>query len=316
MPPMDLSIAKWEHILMPQHVVVRDYNPDYPSMFEAEKKLLAPIFADNLVSFYHIGSTTVVGLKAKPIIDIMPVVHSLSGADSARGALEALGYEYLGEFGIAGRRYLRKGGDERTHQIHIFRADDTLNLERHLAFRDYLRAHEDTREEYARLKKALAEKFPRDIDGYCEGKDSFVRRVQALALSCYDGSWNRLYLAARAVQGKRTLSATVEAGSVAAALLTQKGNVYTGVCIDTACSLGMCAERAAVAAMVTHGESAIEKLAAVMPDGSVGMPCGACRELLAQLGDDAGDIRILRDLDTGESVTLRSLLPSWWRERK
>ena len=301
---------------MAQHITVREYDPVWREKYEREKALIANILQDNLAAVYHIGSTAVPGLAAKPVIDIMAAVKSLEGADGAAKKFEAAGYEYLGEFGIAGRRYLRKGGDERTHQIHIFRADDTLNLERHLAFRDYLRAHEDTREEYARLKKALAEKFPRDIDGYCEGKDSFVRRVQELALSRYDGSWNRLYLAARAVQGKRTLSATVEAGSVAAALLTQKGNVYTGVCIDTACSLGMCAERAAVAAMVTHGESAIEKLAAVMPDGSVGMPCGACRELLAQLGDDAGDIRILRDLDTGESVTLRSLLPSWWRERK
>lgn len=177
---------------MAQHITVKEYDPAWRELYEKEKALIADILQENLVAVYHIGSTSVPALAAKPVIDIMVAVKSLDAADGAAEKFAEAGYEYLGEFGIAGRRYLRKGGDERTHQIHIFRADDTHNLERHLAFRDYLRTHEDAREEYAKLKKALAEKFPYDIDGYCEGKDAFVRRVEALALACYDGSLNRL----------------------------------------------------------------------------------------------------------------------------
>ena len=102
--------------------------------------------------------------------------------DAAKDSLEALGYEYLGEFGIPGRRYLRKGGDERTHQVHVFAAEDEVNITRHLAFRDYLREHPDVRDEYAALKRALAEKYPYDIEAYCEGKDAFVKRYERESL--------------------------------------------------------------------------------------------------------------------------------------
>lgn len=165
------------------------------------------------------------------------VVRSLEKTDGAAEKFAETGYEYCGEFGIAGRRYLRKGGDERTHQIHIFQADDWGNIGRHLAFRDYMRTHEKERNQYAKMKKALAQKFPWDIDGYCDGKENFVREMEALALSEYDGSWDRLYISAGNVQCERTISPTIEAGSVSAALLTEKGNIYVGVCIDTACCL-------------------------------------------------------------------------------
>ena len=124
--------------------------------------------------------------------------------------------------------------------------------------------------------------------------------------------WNRLLSAAKKVQNKRDVSVFVEAGGVAAAILTEAGNIYGGVCIDTACTLGMCAERNAISSMITNGESRIKKLVAVMPDGSVGMPCGACRELLMQLDRDSGNIEILKDSDTYEAVRLRDLVPDWW----
>ena len=253
------------------------------------------------------------GLAAKPIIDMMAVVRSLEKVDDARGKFSELGYEYLGEFGIAGRRYFRKGGDERTHQIHIFQADDWNNIGRHLAFRDYMRTHEKERAEYAEIKTALAQRFPYDIDGYCDGKDAFVREMEKRALLEYDGTWDRLYIAARKVQYERKISPTIDAGAVCAALLTEKGNIYTGVCIDTACSLGMCAERNAIANMITNGESHIKKIAAVMPDGKAGMPCGACREFMMQLDECAGEIEILCDYETKGTVKLKALLPDWWR---
>ncbi len=296
---------------MPQHITVSEYDPSWPAQYEEERKRVAAVLKDNALAIYHIGSTSVPGLAAKPILDILAAVRDLSQADAAAGEFARLGYEYLGEFGIPGRRYLRKGGDQRTHQIHLFQADDWHSLHRHLAFRDYMRSHPAQREEYAALKKELARRFPYDIDGYCDGKEEYVRNIEKLALAQDPGTWDQLYLAARRVQRERTLSPTVEAGGVAAALLTDQGHIYTGVCIDTACSLGMCAERNAIAHMITCGESRIVKIAAVMPDGKVGMPCGACRELMRQL-DGAGETEILRDYETKKAVRLRETLPDWW----
>ena len=298
---------------MPQHITVLNYDPEWPLKYERERKAIAEILDGNGISIYHIGSTSVPGLAAKPIIDMMAVVRSLEKVDDARGKFSELGYEYLGEFGIAGRRYFRKGGDERTHQIHIFQADDWNNIGRHLAFRDYMRTHEKERAEYAEIKTALAQRFPYDIDGYCDGKDAFVREMEKRALLEYDGTWDRLYIAARKVQYERKISPTIDAGAVCAALLTEKGNIYTGVCIDTACSLGMCAERNAIANMITNGESHIKKIAAGMPDGKAGMPCGACREFMMQLDECAGEIEILCDYETKGTVKLKALLPDWWR---
>ena len=124
--------------------------------------------------------------------------------------------------------------------------------------------------------------------------------------------WNKLYNAAIKVQNNRTISPFIEAGGVAAAILTKKGNIYVGVCIDTASTLGMCAERNAIANMITNGESQIAKVVAVMPDGKVGSPCGACREYMMQLDKDSEEIEILLDLDKQKTVKLKELIPDWW----
>ncbi len=124
--------------------------------------------------------------------------------------------------------------------------------------------------------------------------------------------WNKLVQAALRVQKGRTISPFIDAGGVAAAILTKQGSIYVGVCIDTASSLGMCAERNAIANMITNGESRIDKVVAVMRDGRVGPPCGACRELMMQLDRDSGEIEILLDLDTMKTVKLKELVPDWW----
>ena len=124
--------------------------------------------------------------------------------------------------------------------------------------------------------------------------------------------WNKLYDEAIKVQNSRTISPFIEAGGVAAAILTKQGNIYVGVCIDTASTLGMCAERNAIANMITNGESKIDKVVAVMPDGTVGSPCGACREYMMQLDRDSGEIEILVNLKTKETVRLKELIPDWW----
>ena len=124
--------------------------------------------------------------------------------------------------------------------------------------------------------------------------------------------WDTLYKRALEVQNGRVISPFVDAGGVAAAILTKGGNIYVGVCIDTCSSLGMCAERNAIANMITNGESEIDKVVAVMTDGSVGSPCGACRELMMQLSDRSAEIEILTDLETYSFVTLGELVPDWW----
>lgn len=126
------------------------------------------------------------------------------------------------------------------------------------------------------------------------------------------GEWSVLIERARAVLHPREISPFVEAGGVAAAILTEAGNVYVGVCIDTACSLGMCAERNAAANMITNGEHRIKKLVCIMGDGKAGMPCGACRELLMQLSPENAELQILADCETEKAVSLKELVPDWW----
>lgn len=116
---------------------------------------------------------------------------------------------------------------------------------------------------------------------------------------------------ARAVLNPRRLSSNAEAGGVAAAILTGAGNVYTGVCVDTACSMGFCAEHAAAVAMITAGDSRIAKLVAVASDGRIMAPCGRCREFVSQLHDCNGDAEVL--VAPGVVVKVRDLLPYGWR---
>lgn len=128
-----------------------------------------------------------------------------------------------------------------------------------------------------------------------------------------DKVWEELYSAARAVQNERRISDYVEAGGVAAAVLSDSGKIYTGVCIDTCSTLGICAERNAIFNMITNGESRISKVLAIMPDGRTGAPCGACRELMTQLmPEDYSDIEIMLDYEAGKIAALGELTPEWW----
>lgn len=125
--------------------------------------------------------------------------------------------------------------------------------------------------------------------------------------------WTALYEAAKNVQNGRKVSGYVEAGGVAAAILSKKGNIYTGVCVDTCSTLGICAERNAIFNMLTNGDDEIEKVLAVMPDGKTGAPCGACRELMVQLMPDSYKaVEIMLDYEAGKIITLGELTPEWW----
>mgnify|MGYP002950675634 CR=1 FL=1 len=128
-----------------------------------------------------------------------------------------------------------------------------------------------------------------------------------------DQSWEELFQAAKVVQKGRSISKYVEAGGVAAAIRAKSGKIYTGVCIDTCSTLGICAERNAIFHMITEGEQEIDQVLAIMPDGRTGAPCGACRELMVQLMPDSyQEIRIMLDITKGKVVTLGELTPAWW----
>ncbi len=128
-----------------------------------------------------------------------------------------------------------------------------------------------------------------------------------------DAIWKTMYEAAKAVQNGRAVSDFVEAGGVAAAILSESGKIYTGVCVDTACTLGICAERNAIFHMLTCGEHRISKVLAVMSSGKTGAPCGACRELMTQLmPGEYKDIQIMLDYEHEKIVTLGELTPEWW----
>lgn len=125
-------------------------------------------------------------------------------------------------------------------------------------------------------------------------------------------TFDELYRRAFSVVNPRRLSDEAEAGSVGAALLTDRGNVHVGVCIDTACSMGFCAEHAAAAAMVTAGENRVVQMVAVGASGRILPPCGRCREFISQLHDGNRQAEVLVAPST--VVRLEDLLPHDWRE--
>ena len=159
---------------MSRIIEVVPYNSAWPQMFEAEAALIKKALGDNCIAIHHIGSTSIPGLSAKPIIDILPVVKDIQKVEAR--PMETLGYEAKGEYGMAFRRYFQKGDDIRTHHVHVFEQGDP-EIDRYLKFRDWMRSHPDDAKAYAALKSELAKKFSDDILGYCNGKDAFVASI-------------------------------------------------------------------------------------------------------------------------------------------
>ena len=176
-------MRKWVGEPTPRRVEVVAYDPAWPERYRLAAAELAQVYGDALCSIHHIGSTSVVGLAAKPIIDIMPLVHDIEQVDSFDPQMLAIGYEPLGEHGIARRRFFRRRrGAVHFEHVHIFQADDP-EVERHLAFPAYLRAHPADAEAYAQIKIEMAQRFPFDIYGYMAGKNELVKRLEAAALA-------------------------------------------------------------------------------------------------------------------------------------
>jgi GrpB-like predicted nucleotidyltransferase (UPF0157 family) len=169
----------------PIPVVLAEYDADWPHMaarLAEQLKVLGP----TLVEVHHIGSTSVPGLVAKPIIDLMPLVTNLADLDNKRALVGQLGYGWHGEFGLSGRRYctLSDELDKRIAQLHFFEAG-TSQAHRHLAFRDYLRANPDVADAYAKEKQRARNLHPEDSHAYTDQKSAWIHNVEAKALIWY-----------------------------------------------------------------------------------------------------------------------------------
>ena len=163
-------------------VEVVPHDPRWREAFEAEAEQVAAALGENVVAVHHIGSTSIPNIYAKPVIDLLVEVGDIAEVDGRSSAMQALGYEVKGEYGIPGRRYFRKDNREgaRTHHVHAFEAGSAEAL-RHLAFRDYMMAHPADAQRYSELKRRLAEEHPQDIDGYMDGKDGFIKEIDRRA---------------------------------------------------------------------------------------------------------------------------------------
>lgn len=154
------------------------HDPQWRQEFENEAEQIAEALGNNVVAVHHMGSTAIPNIYAKPVIDILLVVQDHAVLDAKQDAMEALGYEAFGEFGIPTRRYFRRDNalGDRTHQVHAFEAGSP-QIARHLAFRDYMVAHPEAAQEYSDLKQKLAAEHPNDIEAYMDGKDAFIQEI-------------------------------------------------------------------------------------------------------------------------------------------
>ncbi|WP_106225325.1 GNAT family N-acetyltransferase [Legionella pneumophila] len=170
-----MSVKQEQHLIK-----VVPYDSSWSMQFEQEAEQIKKALGNNCIDIHHIGSTSVPGLAAKPVIDMIPVILDLSKVDSANTAMRTLGYEAKGEYGIPFRRYFQKGDNQRTHHAHVFELGNS-EIERHLKFRDWMRSHPEDREAYARLKQELARQYSDDITAYCLGKEDFIAIIDKKA---------------------------------------------------------------------------------------------------------------------------------------
>lgn len=163
-------------------VEIVPHNPRWSASFAVESQLLGSVLGAGLAALHHIGSTAIAGIHAKPVIDMLAVATSIDALEAAGPGLAALGYRAMGSYGIEERRYFRKDDatGRRTHHLHGYAAGSP-HIARHLAFRDYLRAHPVIAQQYSSLKRQLVA----DCDDYIEGKAPFVLATQADAMAWY-----------------------------------------------------------------------------------------------------------------------------------
>ena len=165
-------------------IEVVNFDPSWAKIFEIEKIALSKVIGGNALKIDHIGSTSVIGLSAKPIIDILIEVLSVEELDVLDKEFIALGYTVKGENGISGRRYFQKGGNQRSHHVHAFQSND-IHLLRHRAFKAYLVAHPEVALEYGLVKTEAVSKSDNDINVYMALKNNFIQKHEQLALNWF-----------------------------------------------------------------------------------------------------------------------------------
>lgn len=163
-----------------RRVEVVSYHSNWKEMYKEESGKIKNILNDIIIDIYHIGSTAIPGIKAKPVIDILVEVKDIEAADQYNHKMEELGYEAMGEYGIPKRRFFRKGGNKRTHHIHIFQVGNE-EIERHINFKEYLISHLDKGQEYSKLKEKLINKYTYDVENYTNGKSNFIKEIDRKA---------------------------------------------------------------------------------------------------------------------------------------
>lgn len=159
-------------------VTVTAYDPDWAHRFEALKAVLMPGVAPFCLSIEHVGSTSVEGLPAKPVIDLDIIIPDAASLPPVIAGLATLGYEHRGDLGIAGREAFRRPPDTFPHNLYVC-VRGCVALHNHLTLRDHLRANAADRQRYGELKQALAQKHADDIDSYVEGKTAFILGILA-----------------------------------------------------------------------------------------------------------------------------------------
>jgi GrpB-like predicted nucleotidyltransferase (UPF0157 family) len=169
-------------------VRLSDFSLEWAQMFQTEAQFLKTIFGGEIIRFEHFGSTSVQGMKAKPVIDMMAIVKDINSIDLFNEKMASIGYDVAGEWGIPGRRLFRKGGENRTHHIHFYQ-NDNPQIERHLIFRDYLRVHPEEAARYSGFKEELAHRFE-NTSGYSPAKKAFVSEMEQRALHWYSVAKN------------------------------------------------------------------------------------------------------------------------------
>ena len=160
---------------MEDPILIAEYDAEWPMLYEQEKIKILNALGDTIADIQHIGSTSVPGLAAKPVIDILLGIEYVPPQDAQIAAVETIGYLYCGELGIPGRHYFRCG-IPRTHQIHLVKLDSKF-WETHILFRDFLRAHPDAAQQYEALKRDLAVNFRDDRERYTDSKAPLIEQM-------------------------------------------------------------------------------------------------------------------------------------------
>jgi GrpB-like predicted nucleotidyltransferase (UPF0157 family) len=161
-------------------IELHPHSPQWAKMARAEATRLHKALKEVLITVHHIGSTSIPGIMAKPVIDLLPVVSDLASLDLSMSCIEALDYECLGEFGLPGRRYCRRDDPvtgRRAFQLHFY-SEGSSEVDRHLAFADYLRVHPAIAADYESKKLRAAARHPDSIIGYNDDKNDWIKRVE------------------------------------------------------------------------------------------------------------------------------------------